>query len=64
MQKGIAALLAGRTSFVIAHRLSTIKQASRIFVVDHQGIQEEGTHEELLRKKGQYYQLHLAASRR
>ncbi len=64
VQKGIAALLAGRTSFVIAHRLSTIKQASRIFVVDHQGIQEEGTHEELLRKKGQYYQLHLAAGRR
>ncbi len=64
VQRGIAALLAGRTSFVIAHRLSTIKQASRIFVVDQQGIQEEGTHEELLRKKGLYYQLHRAASRR
>lgn len=60
VQRGIAALLAGRTSFVIAHRLSTIKKADRIFVVDHKSILEEGTHEELLAKRGQYYNLYQA----
>lgn len=60
VQKGIAALLFGRTSFVVAHRLSTIKKADRIFVVDHKKILEQGTHEELLKKKGQYYQLYQA----
>ncbi|MCI8403069.1 MAG: ABC transporter ATP-binding protein [Lachnospiraceae bacterium] len=60
VQRGIAALLVGRTSFVIAHRLSTIKKADRIFVVDHKAILEEGTHEELLKKKGQYYNLYQA----
>lgn len=60
VQRGIAALLAGRTSFVIAHRLSTIKKADRIFVVDHKSILEEGTHEELLARKGQYYSLYQA----
>lgn len=60
VQKGIAALLAGRTSFVIAHRLSTIKKANRIFVVDEKQILEEGSHEELLAKKGHYYNLYQA----
>lgn len=60
VQRGIAALLAGRTSFVIAHRLSTIKKADRIFVVDHKQILEEGTHEQLLEKKGEYYKLYQA----
>jgi ATP-binding cassette subfamily B protein len=60
VQRGIAALLAGRTSFVIAHRLSTIKKADRIFVVDQKQILEEGTHQELLAKKGQYYNLYQA----
>jgi ATP-binding cassette subfamily B protein len=60
VQNGIEALLAGRTSFVIAHRLSTIRKADRIFVVDHQGIMEAGTHRELLEKKGAYYQLYCA----
>ena len=60
VQKGIAALLAGRTSFVIAHRLSTIKKADRIFVVDEKQILEEGSHEELLAKKGHYYNLYQA----
>lgn len=60
VQRGIAALLAGRTSFVIAHRLSTIKKADRIFVVDQKRILEEGTHQELLQKKGQYYNLYQA----
>ncbi len=60
VQDGIASLLQGRTSFVIAHRLSTIKNASRIFVVNDGHIVEAGTHEELLAKKGQYYDLYMA----
>lgn len=61
VQRGIAALLKGRTSFVVAHRLSTIRHADQIFVVDQQGILERGTHEELLRKKGEYYKLYQAS---
>lgn len=60
VQKGIEELLKGRTSFVIAHRLSTIKNADRIFVVDHQGILESGSHEALLKQKGTYYNLYKA----
>jgi len=61
VQAGIAALLKGRTSFVIAHRLSTIQNADRIFVVDKGGILESGTPDELMAKKGLYYQLLEAA---
>lgn len=61
VQQGIEHLLAGRTSFVIAHRLSTIKKADRIFVIDHGKIMEEGNSEELLQKKGAYYQLYQAS---
>ncbi len=61
VQQGIEHLLAGRTSFVIAHRLSTIKKADRIFVIDHGKIVEEGNSEELLQKKGAYYQLYQAS---
>ncbi len=60
VQKGIAELLKGRTSFVIAHRLSTIKNADRIFVVDHGQIVEAGSHNELMAKKGEYYNLYMA----
>jgi ATP-binding cassette subfamily B protein len=60
VQQGIEALLKGRTSFVIAHRLSTISRADRIFVIDDGGIQEEGSSEELLAKKGIYYNLYMA----
>ena len=60
VQKGIEALLKGRTSFVIAHRLSTISKADRIFVIDDGKIVEEGTSEELLAKKGLYYKLYMA----
>ncbi len=60
VQRGIQALLAGRTSFVIAHRLSTIRRADRIFVVDDKRILESGTHEELLKKRGAYYDLYRA----
>lgn len=57
VQKALNELLKGRTSFIIAHRLSTIKQADCIMCIANQGIYESGTHEELLRKKGMYYQL-------
>ena len=60
VQKGIQALLAGRTSFVIAHRLSTIKNADRIFVINHGGIEESGNHEQLMAKGGAYHDLYMA----
>lgn len=50
-------MIQGRTSFIIAHRLSTIKNCDRILYIDHGGIAECGTHEELLAKKGEYYKL-------
>ncbi len=58
VQQGIEHLLAGRTSFVVAHRLSTIRKADRIFVIDQGNILEQGSHEELMEKKGAYYQLY------
>ena len=60
VQQGIEALLKGRTSFVIAHRLSTIRKADRIFVIDDGKIQEEGSSDELIAKKGLYYNLYMA----
>lgn len=60
VQKGIEALLSGRTSFVIAHRLSTIQNADRIFVIDQGGILEQGSPAELMQKKGTYYNLYMA----
>lgn len=63
VQQGIRRLLEGRTSFVIAHRLSTIRNADRIMVVEEGGIVESGTHEELIRLKGQYYNLYTSQFR-
>lgn len=60
VQQGIEVLLKGRTSFVIAHRLSTIRKADRIFVIDDGQIKEEGSSDELLAKKGEYYKLYMA----
>lgn len=60
VQQGIEALLKGRTSFVIAHRLSTIRKADRVFVIDDGRILEEGSPDELLKKKGLYYDLYMA----
>ncbi|WP_029231419.1 ABC transporter ATP-binding protein [Butyrivibrio sp. VCB2006] len=60
VQKGIQALLKGRTSFVIAHRLSTIKNADRIFVINNGGIMEAGNHDQLIAKRGAYYDLYMA----
>ncbi len=57
VQAGIAAILKGRTSFVIAHRLSTIKNADRIFVINHGKIVEQGSHDQLMELKGEYYDL-------
>ncbi len=63
VQQGIRKLLKGRTSFVIAHRLSTIRNADRIMVVEDGGIVESGTHEELIRLQGQYYNLYTSQFR-
>ena len=60
VQKGIEALLHGRTSFVIAHRLSTIQNADRIFVIKDGGIAEQGSPMELMVKRGFYYNLYMA----
>ncbi|MDD4113629.1 MAG: ABC transporter ATP-binding protein [Herbinix sp.] len=60
VQQGIEVLLKGRTSFIIAHRLSTINKADRIFVIDDGKILEEGSSDELLAKKGLYYELYMA----
>ncbi|MBO7334652.1 MAG: ABC transporter ATP-binding protein [Lachnospiraceae bacterium] len=60
VQKGIEAILKGRTSFVIAHRLSTIKNADRIFVIENGGIAEQGSHSELMLRRGLYYNLQNA----
>ena len=58
IQKGMQRLMQGRTSFIIAHRLSTIKNADRIFVINRGQIEEEGSHQALLRQRGRYYQLY------
>ena len=58
IQQAISRVLTGRTSFIIAHRLSTIRTADRILVIDGGKIKEMGTHQELLRLKGAYYNLY------
>ena len=58
VQKGMDALMHGRTTFVIAHRLSTIRNSDCIMVLDHGRIIERGNHEDLIAQKGTYYQLY------
>ena len=61
VQRGMDALMKGRTVFVIAHRLSTVKNSDVIMVLDHGRIIERGSHEKLIADKGKYYQLYTGA---
>lgn len=63
LQEGIQALLKNRTSFIIAHRLSTIKNCDRILYISNKGILESGSHDELMAKRGAYYELYTAQAR-
>ncbi len=64
IQQGMQAVTEKRTSFIIAHRLSTIKRADRILVIDGGKISEEGSHGELLKRKGHYFRLYTEQFRR
>jgi ATP-binding cassette subfamily B protein len=57
IQEAILNLVKGRTTFAIAHRLSTLRNADRLFVIDRGRVVEEGTHEELMDRKGKFYDL-------
>ena len=58
IQEAFNTLMKGRTTFIVAHRLSTIKNADRILVMNKGNVIEQGTHQELLEKKGFYYHLY------
>ena len=60
LQEGIREMLKNRTSIIVAHRLSTIKNCDRILYISNKGIAEMGSHEELMQKRGLYYQLYTA----
>ena len=61
IERGMDQLMKNRTTFVIAHRLSTVRNADLIIVLEHGEVIEEGTHEELLKMGGRYYQLYTGA---
>ncbi len=63
IQESLRSLMSGRTTFVIAHRLSTIRQANQILVIENGEIEERGMHEELIEKKGRYFQLYTYQAR-
>jgi subfamily B ATP-binding cassette protein MsbA len=63
IQNSLRTLMQGRTTFVIAHRLSTIRQADQILVVEDGEIVERGKHEELIEKKGRYFELYTYQAR-
>ena len=63
IQESLKQLMAGRTTFVIAHRLSTIRQADQILVIEHGQIAERGKHDDLIQKKGRYFELYTYQAR-
>jgi ABC-type multidrug transport system fused ATPase/permease subunit len=63
IQESLKRLMHGRTTFVIAHRLSTIRQADQILVIEHGNIVERGKHDELIEKKGRYFELYTYQAR-
>jgi len=63
IQASLKELMKGRTTFVIAHRLSTIRQADQILVIEQGLIAEQGQHDELIEKKGRYFQLYTYQAR-
>ena len=58
IQKAFTTMMQGRTSFIVAHRLSTILEADKILVMKDGNIIEQGTHQELIKNKGFYYELY------
>ena len=64
IQAGLETIFRGRTSFVVAHRLSTIRRADRILVINRGRIEESGTHQELLKRRGHYHELYTSQFRR
>jgi subfamily B ATP-binding cassette protein HlyB/CyaB len=63
IQQNMKNICAGRTVFIIAHRLSTVRDADRIITIERGRLVEDGTHEELLKTKGRYAQLHALQSK-
>ena len=63
LQEGIAEMLKDRTSIIVAHRLSTIKNSDKILYISSKGIAEAGSHDELMARRGLYYQLYTAQVR-
>ena len=63
IQESLRSLMSGRTTFVIAHRLSTIRQTNQILVIENGEIEERGMHDELIEKKGRYFQLYTYQAR-
>ena len=63
IQESLKTLMKGRTTFVIAHRLSTIRQADQILVIEHGQIAERGTHDDLISRKGRYFELYTYQAR-
>mgnify|MGYP001771214374 FL=1 len=62
VQAGTDRLMEGRTTFVIAHRLSTVRSSDCILVLDHGRVVEQGSHEELIARRGAYYRLYTGAA--
>jgi subfamily B ATP-binding cassette protein HlyB/CyaB len=59
IQNNLERIKAGRTMFIVAHRLSTVKDCDTILVLDHGKVVEQGSHEELMKRRGYYYKLYI-----